>query len=207
MATIRERKCRLCRSAGKKLFLKGERCLSKWPIDRRGAVPPGQHGNKRRRKPSEYGIHLAETMKVKRIFGINERQLHNYFRQARKVREATGEALLQTLESRLDNLVYRFGFASSRRSARQMVGHGLVLVDGKKVNVPSFLVKENQVISLGQKALNMIEIKKKLEEKDYKLPVWLERKVSVGKLVRLPKKEEMETEIDEQLLIEYYSRK
>ncbi|PIQ69783.1 30S ribosomal protein S4 [Candidatus Shapirobacteria bacterium CG03_land_8_20_14_0_80_40_19] len=207
MTAIRERKCRLCRQSGKKLFLKGERCLSKCPIDRRGAVPPGQHGNKRKRKPSEYGIHLSETMKVKRIFGINERQLRNCFRQARKVREATGESLLQILESRLDNLVYRLGFASSRRLARQLVDHGHVLVDGKKVNIPSFLVKENQLVSLGGKALNLTEVKKKLEEKDYKLPVWLERKVSVGKLSRLPKKEEMETEIDEQLLVEYYSRK
>lgn len=207
MTAIRERKCRLCRLSGKKLFLKGERCFSKCPIDRRGAVPPGQHGHKRKRRLSEYGIHLAETMKVKRVYGINERQLGNYFLQARKVREATGEALLQMLESRLDNLVYRFGFAPSRRLARQLVGHGYILVDGRQVNIPSYLVKGNQIVALGDKALKMAEVKKRLEDKDYKLPSWLERKVSVGRLVRLPKKEEMETEIDEQLLVEYYSRK
>jgi small subunit ribosomal protein S4 len=207
MTSIRERKCRLCRSSGKKLFLKGDRCLTKCPIDRRGAVPPGMHGSKRRRKPSDYALHLAETMKIKRVFGINERQLGNYFNQARKVRESTGEALLQMLESRLDNLIYRFGFAPSRRFARQLVDHGHVLVDGKKVNIPSFLVKENQVVSLDTKALTLDEVKKKLADKDFKLPVWLERKVSVGKLTRLPKREEMETEVDEQMLVEYYSRK
>ncbi len=208
MTSVRERKCRLCRATGKKLFLKGEHCFTKCPIDRRGAVPPGMHGNKRkRRKSSDYGIHLAETMKIKRIFGINERQLRNYFGQARKVREATGEALLQTLESRLDNLVYRLGFASSRRFARQLVSHGHVLVDNKKVNIPSFLVKEDQLVSLGPKALALNDVKTKLADKEFKLPVWLERKVSVGKLVRLPTREEIEVDVDEQLLVEYYSRK
>ena len=207
MTKILWRKCRFCRASGKKLFLKGERCFSKCPIDRRGAVPPGQHGAKRKRKISEYATHLNETMKIKRTFEIGESQLTNYFGKARKVREATGEALLQMLESRLDNVVYRLGFVPSRRFSRQIISHGHVLVDGKKVNIPTFLVKTGQVISLSDKALNLDQVKKKLSEKDYKLPVWLDRKVSVGKLVRLPKKEEMETDIDEQLIVEYYSRK
>lgn len=207
MTNIIDRKCRLCRSAGEKLFLKGDRCFSKCPIDRRGAVPPGQHGNKRKRKVSEYGVHLAETMKIKKLFGINERQLRNYFGKARKVRESTGEALMQILESRLDNLIYRLGFSPSRRLARQLVSHGHVLVDGKKVNIPSYQVRAGQVISLAPKVLSLTEVKKKLEEKEFKLPVWLERKVSVGRLIRLPEKKEMETDVDEQLIVEYYSRK
>lgn len=207
MTKLFEEKCRLCRGAGHKLFLKGSRCFTKCPIDKKGAVPPGQHGVRRKRKLSDFGVRLQETRKLKRTFGISERQLNKYFHQARKVREATGEAFLQILESRLDNVVYRLGFVPSRRFSRQLISHKHIFVDGKKVNISSFLVKPGQVISLSEKAISFPEIKKKLEEKDYKLPSWLERKSGVGKLARLPKREEMEVDVDEQLIVEYYSRR
>jgi len=201
------KKCRLCRAAGEKLFLKGDRCVSgKCPIDRRGAVAPGQHGLKRKRKLSDYGVRLAEKQKLKRSYGLMEGQLKKYFEEARKVREATGEALLQIIESRLDNLVYRLGFAPSRRLARQLVDHKHVLVDGKEVNIPSFRVKPGQVISLDSAAMNIPEVKKSLEKKDFTVPQWLERKGAAGKLIRLPKREEVESNIAEQLVVEFYAR-
>lgn len=207
MTKLNEEKCRLCRGVGRKLFLKGSRCFTKCPIDKKGAVPPGQHGIRRKRKLSDFGIRLQETRKLKRTFGISERQLSKYFHQARKVREATSEAFLQILESRLDNVVYRLGFVPSRRFSRQLISHKHIFVDGKKVNIASFLVRPGQVISLSEKAAIFPEVKKKLEEKDYKLPAWLERKSGVGKLTRLPKREEMEIDVDEQLIVEYYSRR
>lgn len=207
MAKLFERKCRLCRSAGKKLFLKGTRCFTKCPIDKKGAVPPGQHGAKRKRKISDYGIRLKETQKLKRVYGISENQLSKYFKDARKVKGATGETLLQILESRLDNLVFRLGFCPSRRFARQLVSHKHILVDGKPVNIASFRVKPVNVINLDAKALSLIGVKAKLEEKDFKLPEWLERKAAVGKLSRFPKRAELDTDVDEQLIVEYYSRR
>lgn len=207
MAKLFERKCRLCRASGRKLFLKGARCTTKCPIDKKGAVPPGQHGAKRRRKVSDYGIRLQETQKLKRIYGISEGQLSKYFKEARKVREATGEAFLQILETRLDNLIFRLGFCPSRRFARQLVSHKHVLVDGKIVNIVSYRVKPSQVVSLDSKALSLIGVKAKLEEKDFKVPEWLERKAAVGKLSRFPKRNEILTDIDEQFVVEYYSRR
>lgn len=199
-------KCRLCRAAGGKLFLKGERCFTKCPIDRKGAVPPGQHGAKRKRRLSDFGVRLAEKQKLKRIYGVSETQLKRYFQAARKVRGATGEALLQALETRLDNLVYRLGFAPSRRAARQLVSHQHVLVDSKAVNVPSYRVKPGQVISLDGKALNMVGVKAMLDKKDVAIPEWLERKGAAGKLSRVPKREEIDVDISEQLIVEYYSK-
>lgn len=200
-------KCKLCRSAGEKLFLKGERCFSvKCPIDRKGAIPPGQHGAKRKRKSSDYGIRLVEKQKLKRIYGLSERQMKNYFTQARKVKGSTGEMILQLLESRLDNLVYRFGFAPSRRFAKQLVSHKHILVDGKVVNVLSYLIKPSQVVSLDAKALAMSSVKTMLGKKDYVLPSWLEKKAAVGKFSRFPRREEMDININEQLIVEHYSR-
>lgn len=206
MAVYFSEKCKLCRSAGEKLFLKGERCFTKCPIDRKGAVAPGQHGARRKRKLSDFGIRLKEKQKLKRIYGISEAELKKYFGQARKVREATGEAMLQILESRLDNLIYRLGFTPSRRSARQLVGHGHVRVDGKTVNVPSCRVKPGQVINIGERALSMNLVKSMLEKKDASIPSWLERKAAVGKLSAVPSREEIDTNINEQLIVEYYSR-
>jgi small subunit ribosomal protein S4 len=199
-------KCRLCRAAGGKLFLKGERCLTKCPIDRKGPVRPGQHGAKRRRKISDFGIRLAEKQKLKRFYGIEEAQLKKYFREARKVRGATGEALLQSLETRLDNLVYRLGFAPSRRSARQLVSHGHIRVDERVVNIPSFRVQADQVISLAEKSADLAKVKTMLDKKDIKIPAFLERKGPAGKLVRVPKRDEIEADVSEQLIVEYYSR-
>ena len=209
MARNYAKKCRICRAAGEKLFLKGERCFSaKCPISRRGAVPPGQHGTKRRRRrPSDYSVRLKETGKLKNIYGITEGELKRYFALARKVPEATGEALLQILESRLDNLVFRLGFSPSRRLARQIVSHKHVLVDGKVVNIPSYRLKEDQMISLDTKVSKVLEIKKLLDNKEFVVPDWLERKAAAGRLARFPKREEVLTDINEQYVVEYYSRR
>lgn len=208
MARDYSRKCRICRAAGEKLFLKGERCFSaKCPISHRGAVPPGQHGAKRRRRSSDYAIRLQETKKLKNIYGITERVLKKYFGQARKVSKTTGEALLQILESRLDNIVFRLGFSPSRRLARQLVSHRHVLVNGKIVNIPSYKVKKDQVMSLDSVAINNALVKKMLDNKEFAVPIWLEKKAAAGKLVRMPKREEIETNVNEQFVVEYYSRK
>ena len=189
-----------------KLFLKGERCYTHCPIEKKGAVPPGQHGLKSSmRRMSDYGRQLREKQKVKRIYGLSERQMKNYFQKAFKVRQATGEALLQLLESRLDNVLYRLGFINSRQLARQLVGHKHVLVDGKKVNIPSYQLKKNQTVSLGSKALKLVSVKKALAEKT-KIPEWLKKKAAVGQMVRLPKRDEIEGDINDQLIVEYYSR-
>ena len=198
--------CRLCRREKMKLFLKGERCYTHCPIEKKGAVPPGQHGLKSSMKRmSDYGRQLREKQKVKRIYSLSERQMKNYFQKAFKVRQATGEALLQLLESRLDNVLYRLGFVNSRQLARQLVGHKHILVDGKKVNIPSYQLKETQTVSLGPKALKLASVKKALAEKT-KVPEWLKKKAAVGQMVRLPKRDEIEGDIDDQLIVEYYSR-
>jgi len=207
MARYTQAKCRLCRQQGTKLFLKGERCYSpKCPIDRKGAVPPGQHGQKRRGRASNYSQQLKEKQKVKRIYGILEKQLRRYFGKAIRVKEATGKVFLQLLESRLDNVVYRLGFTPSRSVARQLVTHGHVLVDGKRVNIASYQVKSGQTISLDAKALKMDEIKKSLQEKAKKVPQWLTRKAAVGKMIRLPEEDEIEVDVNVSLIVEFYSR-
>jgi small subunit ribosomal protein S4 len=208
MARNYAKKCRICRASGEKLFLKGERCFSaKCPITRRGAVPPGQHGAKRKRRGSDYLVRLKETNKLKNVYGITERELKKYFGQARKVAETTGEALLQILESRLDNLVYRLGFSPSRRLARQLVGHKHVFVNGKIVNIPSYRAKEGQVISLDSKAMGISVTRKLLDDKEFVLPEWLERKAAAGKFSKMPKRGQITTNINEQYVVEYYSRR
>lgn len=207
MARYKDAKCRLCRREGVKLFLKGTRCFSpKCPIERRGGVPAGQHGQRGLRRLSEFGVQLREKQKAKRLYGVLERQFRRNFEQAAKVREATGEALLQLLETRLDNVVYRLGFTLSRGIARQLVTHGHILVDGKKVNIPSYRVRSGEIISLAPKGLKISQVKTALEEKDRVIPGWLERKAAVGKVVRLPKREEIDASINEQLIVEFYSR-
>ncbi|TSC54500.1 MAG: small subunit ribosomal protein S4 [Microgenomates group bacterium LiPW_31] len=207
MARYLDSKCRLCRREGTKLFLKGERCFSpKCPLEKRGAVSPGQHGLKRSRRLSEYGIQLREKQKAKRTYGVLERQFRRYFKKAFKKRGVTGEALLQLLELRLDNVVYRLGFVPSRSVARQIVHHGHILVDGKKVDIPSYQVKPGQVINLNPKAMKMEVVKKSLAEKKKEIPSWLQKKAAVGKIIRLPTREEIGADIAEQLIVEYYSR-
>jgi len=199
-------KCKLCRREGVKLFLKGEKCYSvKCPIEKKQALPPGEHGSKGRGRLSDYGLQLREKQKLKRLYGVSERQLRRYFKNALKAKKDTGEVLLQILETRLDNIVYRLGFVPSRSMARQLVSHGHVLVEGKKVNIPSFSVKPKMVITLSPKSLKFDYVQKSLKE-EKKLPKWLERKAAVGRLLRLPKREEVEADVDENLIVEFYSR-
>ncbi len=207
MAKYTGPKCRLCRREKVKLFLKGDRCYSpSCPIDKKGPVAPGQHGLRTSRaRVSEYGKQLREKQKVKRTYGILEKQLHNYFKKAQKAKELKGEVLLQMLESRLDNVVFKLKFAPSKSFARQLVSHKHILVDGKKVNIASFLLKPGQTVSLSDKALKLDEIKKLLKTKE-KIPAWLKKKAAVGQVVRLPKRDEIEGDIDEKLIVEYYSR-
>lgn len=207
MARNTEAKCRLCRREGTKLFLKGERCYSpKCPIERRGAVPPGQHGPKRRSRLSEYGHQLREKQKAKRYYGILERQFKNYFKKANQVKATGKRSLLTLLERRLDNVVFRLGLVPSRSVGRQLVTHGHVLVEGKRVSIPSYQVKPGETISLSTKSLKMSEVKKSLAEKEKKIPAWLKRRAAVGKIERLPQKDEIDAEIDESLIAEFYSR-
>ncbi len=207
MARYKDAKCRLCRRERVKLFLKGARCFSpKCPIERRGGVPPGQHGQRGRRRASEYSLQLREKQKAKRLYGVLERQFRRYYEKAAEVKEATGTILLRLLERRLDNVVYRLGFAQSRAMARQLVNHGHILVDGKKVDIPSYQVRPGQTISIRPKSLNFSPVKTALAEKDRSVPGWLKRKAAVGKVDRLPEREEIETDINEQLIVEYYSR-
>ena len=200
MARYTGPKRRLSRREGFALFAKDAKALEK-----KGAVPPGQHGIGRRRRISEYGVQLREKQKAKRIFGLLEKQFKRYFEQASKVKGATGLALLQVLETRLDNVVYRLGFAKSRDGARQLVSHGHIKVDDKKVAIPSYQVGINQTIAISDKLRDNTQIKKTLEEAGT-LPEWLERHATIGKVLRFPKREEMDQSINEQLIVEYYSR-
>ena len=202
MARYTGPKHRLCRAEGVAI------CGSaKCPVIRKNAPPPGQHGLKGRRKISEYGQQLREKQKVKRMYGLLERQFKRYFSLASRRRSSTGEALLTLLETRLDNIIYRLNLAASRPAARQLVSHGHVLVNGKKVTIPSFNVKISDVISLSTKATGFQFIKQTTENtKDAKLPSWLEKKALVGKIIALPKREDLEADINERLIVEYYSR-
>lgn len=207
MAKYTQAKCRLCRREGAKLFLKGERCYSpKCPVERRGGVPPGQHGQKRQKRVSDYGRQLREKQKTKRMYGVLEKQFRNYYEKAAKERKTAGERLLQILESRLDNVVFRTGLTPSRSVARQLITHGHVLVDGKKVDIASYSVKPGQTVSLKAKGLKLPAVKKSLEDKDKTIPGWVKRKAAVGKMERLPKREEIDVDIDESLIVEFYSR-
>jgi len=213
MSNLLNKKCKLCRREGKKLFLKDSRCYSqKCPLEKRGAVPPGAHGQRRSRKPSDYSIQLREKQKVKRIYKINEAQMKIYFLMA-KTRIAkrkdekggAGDQLLKLLEMRLDNVLFRSGLVTSRSIARQTVGHQHVLVDGRRINIPSYQLKLNQVVSLSPKALEMPAVKEALEKK-IAPPKWLEKKGPAAKVIRAPTREEIDPDINEQLIIEFYSR-
>jgi small subunit ribosomal protein S4 len=174
-------------------------------LERKGAIPPGHHAFGRTRKLSEYGLELREKQKAKRMFGVTEKQFARYYRIASRKRGNTGESLMRLLETRLDNVVYRLGFALSRGGARQLVTHGHITINGQKVNIPSYCVKAEQNIAILGKMLDNTQVRKSLEVQTT-LPGWLERKATVGKVLRLPKREEMEPAINEQLIVEYYSR-
>lgn len=202
-----DNKCRICRREGIKLFLKGERCLSpKCPLDRKGAVPPGVHGpQKTRKRLSDQGRQLREKQKMKRLYEVSERQFRIYFEKAKKQKGQTVEALVKFLESRLDNVVYRLGFVSSRKTARQIIVHGHIQVNNQKVDIPSYQAGEGETISLTTRGLKIQQVQESLK-KEASLPSWLERKAAVGRVKRLPTREEVDLAVNDQAVIEYYSR-
>jgi len=174
-------------------------------MEKKLGTPPGQHGVRSRRRISEYGIQLREKQKAKRLYGILEKQFKKYFEQAAKTKGSTGLTLLEILETRLDNVVYRLSFSKSRAEARQFVSHGHVTVNDKKVNIPSFKVSVGQTIALSDQMRDNTQVKTSLEVAET-LPEWLERKATVGRVLRIPGRDEMEQSIDEQMIVEYYSR-
>jgi len=174
-------------------------------VARRLNIPPGQHGRRGRGRQSDYGQQLQEKQKAKWMYGILEKQFLRYYDIAAKTPAATGQELLKLLESRLDNVIYRLGFAPTRPAARQLINHGHIKVDNKKVSIPSYLVKPNQVISLSSKAASFPAIKETLEQKHI-TPKWLEKKAIVGKVKNLPQREDIDVDINEQLIVEFYSR-
>ncbi|MCM8783500.1 MAG: 30S ribosomal protein S4 [Candidatus Omnitrophica bacterium] len=208
MAKYKGPACRLCRREGIKLFLKGERCMSdKCSISRRPYIP-GQHG-KTKPKLSEYALQLREKQKVKRMYGILERQFKSYFRKASRAKGVTGEILLQFLERRLDSVIYNLGFAVARPQARQIVKHGHVRVNGHKVDIPSYMVKPNDVINLVGKESFVNSIKQNLEiSKERAIPQWLELSADKleAKVLRLPLRSDIVLPVKEALIVELYSK-
>ena len=208
MARYKDEQCRICRREGQKLFLKGSRCYTdKCSISRRNYAP-GQHGQKRA-KLSEYGTQLREKQKTKSFYGVGERQFRKYFEMASSKKGITGENLLQILESRLDNVVYRLGYGSSRAQARQLVNHGIFEVNGKRVDIPSYLVKAGDVISVRESKKDNGTVKLNVEENSARpVPEWLEKdnKTLSGKVVRLAAREEIDLPIAEHLIVELYSK-
>ena len=208
MARYPDAVCRLCRREGQKLFLKGERCYSaKCSIDRRGYAP-GQHGQGRK-KASEYGLQLRMKQKARRYYGVLEGQFHHYFEIAEKKPGVTGENLLRLLESRLDNVVYRLGWASSRAEARQLVVHGHYQVNGKRVNIPSYLLRAGDVISVGEKSRSNEKIKAVVEANASRpKPQWLDLNANTleAKVLHLPSREEIDVPVEEHLIVEFYSK-
>ena len=198
--------CRLCRREGEKLFLKGDRCYTgKCGIVRR-AYAPGQHGQGRK-KMSEYGIQLREKQKARRYYGVLESQFEKYFEMAAKKQGITGENLLQILESRLDNVIYRIGLASSRREARQLVTHGHFTINSKKVNIPSYLVKVGEVISVREKSRDSEKLQESLES-SRTVPKWLDmdKNTMTAKVVALADRDDIDLPIQEHLIVELYSK-
>jgi small subunit ribosomal protein S4 len=200
--------CRLCRRQDEKLMLKGERCLTpKCPLERRH-VPPGEQ-HRRPRKVSEYGIRLREKQKARRIYGVLERQFRRHFAEAGRRPGSTGENLLKILEMRLDNAVYRLGFADSRNQARQLVRHGHLTVNGRKVNIPSYLVKPGDAIAWREKSKQLAHYEKAAQEVGSRsTPSWmsLDPETLIGRVLTEPNRDEIESIIDEHLIVEYYSR-
>ncbi len=209
MARYRAAQCRLCRREGDKLFLKGDRCVTdKCAFERRGYAP-GEHGQESRRKLSDYGMQLREKQKARRIYGVLEAQFRNYYEKAASQKGITGEILLQLLESRLDNIVYRLGFASSRNTARQLVRHRHVVVNGHIVNVPSFQAKPGDVIQVKEKSKELALIQTALKRIDRRTQLsWLQvdKATLTGSILSLPSREEIPTPIQERLIVGLYSK-
>jgi small subunit ribosomal protein S4 len=201
-------KCRLCRAAGSKLYLKGIRCYSaKCPIEKKGAVKPGMHGIKSSSKPTDYGIQLRAKQKAKRIYGVQETQFKNYYLKAKSLKGLVGDNLLNLLEKRLDNVLYLAGLSLSRSSAKQLISHGHVFVNGNVLNVPSYQVKQKDIISLDKSISEKIGTLPS-DESDFKTKSWLDlnKKDLSVKVISEPIKEEIGNDIDVNLIIEYYSR-
>ena len=206
MARYTGPKNRLARREGIDLGLKTVGTKSHANLLKRLGVPPGMHGAKGRRKLSDFGVQLREKKRVKRLYGVLERQFRRIYARARKWRGNTGEKLLEFLERRLDNMLYRAGLAPTRTSARQFVSHGHVLVNGVKVSIPSYEVKESDVVTFKAKGLEIPAVKKLLEGAPEQLPEWIERKGPVGRVTRLPERRDIKEDINEQLIVEHYSR-
>lgn len=200
--------CRLCRREGQKLFLKGERCYTDKCAIQRRAYAPGQHGQGRK-KLSEYGIQLREKQKARRYYGVLEGQFHHYFELANKKAGVTGENLLVILESRLDNVIYRLGFGTSRPEARQLVRHGHFTVNGKKVNIPSYLVKVGDVIAIQENSKSSEKIKAVIEATASRaVPKWLDldNNTLTAKVIAAPAREDIDLPLEEHLIVELYSK-
>jgi small subunit ribosomal protein S4 len=202
-------KCRKCRREGEKLFLKAEKCFTdKCAVERR-AYPPGQHGQKKNTRLSEYGGQLREKQKLRRIYGILERQFRLTYKRAEQIRGITGENLLQSLESRLDNVAYRMGFGGSRAEARQTVRHNGVLVNGKRVNIPSFMVRPGDVVEVAEKSKSQLRLKSAVLAAEQRgFPEWLDvdAKAFKGTFKALPQRSELPATINEHLVVELYSK-
>lgn len=208
MAVYHDAVCKLCRRERQKLFLKGTKCYTeKCPLEKKN-YPPGQHGTSRRAKISEYGVQLREKQKVKRIYGILETQFKNYFEMALKQKGRTGESLIKLLERRLDNVVYRLGFAPSRKSARQLIQHRHILVDGKIVDIPSYLLKPGQVISIKEKSKTLDIIHNSLKRVKEGTYPWLQidKATLSGTFLHIPERADIPLNANEQLIVEFYSK-
>lgn len=209
MARNLDPKCRQCRREGEKLFLKAEKCFTdKCGIEKRN-FPPGQHGQKRAPRLSDYGVQLREKQKLRRIYGILEHQFHGYYEKADSRKGITGENLLQLLESRLDNVAYRMGIGGSRREARQIVRHNSILVNGKRVNIPSYQVRPGDVVEVADKSKVQLRIKSAIEAAEQRgFPEWLEVDVKAlkGTYKARPQRDELPSTINESLVVELYSK-
>jgi small subunit ribosomal protein S4 len=209
MARYREANCKLCRREGEKLFLKGTRCYSEKCAVERRQYAPGQHGQRMRRKVSNYGLQLREKQKIRRTYGLLEKQFHNYFKAADRKVGVTGTNLIQLLETRLDNIVYRLGFAPSRKSARQLVRHRHVTVGGRIVDIPSYHVRPNEIIKIKDKSKNLDLVHSALKEvgRGEDLP-WLRLNKAAleGELLEVPERSDIPLTANEQLVVELYSK-
>ncbi|MDR1941922.1 MAG: 30S ribosomal protein S4 [Endomicrobium sp.] len=208
MSRYLESVCKLCRREKEKLFLKGERCVSNCALDKkRGKNGPGQHGASKS-KMSDYAKHLREKQKARRVYGLTEQQFHHYYEVAEKMKGSTGDNLLRLLELRLDNVVYRLGFAPSKKAARQIVNHGNILVNEKKIDVPRYQVKAGDIITVPEKYKDNSILKKLVEKTSSNVPAWLsfdKTKIS-GTVISEPLPGETSHPIDSQLIVEYYSK-
>lgn len=200
--------CRICRRVGEKLFFKGDRCYTeKCGVERR-KYAPGQHGQSRG-KLSEYGVQLMEKQKVRKPYGLAEKQFRRYFHEAERRKGVTGEVLLQLLECRLDNVVHRMGFSSNRRQGRQLISHGHFIVNGKRVNIPSYIVKAQDVIEVKESSKSLGAIQESIDKVEHRgLPTWIEMDPATfkGRVLHIPSREEIQLPVKEQLIVELYSK-